>query len=178
MLVHIIGEKNNMKCIQPIGQYFVIQEMVSLNYWLGNQGSNEFEDATDYQIACETEMYIKKIDYGEFEILIIGEEPTQMFVYEFEGNHYFVRWIYAPKNFNIEEHKLIIANLNVSSQIEQSFNIKFRNLDLVLHHAAYVGSEDPEVYEFRALSNNILIDTYSYEPDEEIKMIVHKFNYC
>ena len=51
-------------------------------------------------------------------------------------------------------------------------------MDLVLHHAAYVGSEDPEVYEFRALSNNILIETYSYEPDEEISMIVHKFNYC
>lgn len=169
--------KNKMKWLEPIGQSFVIQDLNNLELWLGNDGSNTFNDFTDYEMCCNTNMYAFKVDYKKYEVLALGEELMSMTFYQYNNIHYFVRWMFAPKDFEIEFYKFEISKLNHSSMIEPSFEINFTTKNLVLHNSAYVGTEDPEIHKFEALSNNIIVETYSYEPNEEVSMIVHKFNY-
>mgnify|MGYP002655959507 CR=1 FL=1 len=175
--MQLVEGKNEMKWLEPIGHSFVIQDLKSLELWLGNYGSNAFENFTDYEMSCSIDMYAFKVDYKNYEVLVLGDEPMSMTFYQHGNIHYFVRWMFSPKDFEIEHHKIEISKLQSSSMIEPSFEINFATKNLVLHNSAYAGSEDPQIYEFKALSNNVMVDTYSYQPNEEINMIVHKFNY-
>ena len=167
-----------MTWLQPVGEFFVIEDEKYFYKWLGSEGSQFNDASSDYDKSCEVTDYINKISVDTHEILILGDEPMQMSIKEYKNKYYLIRWSYAEEEFDIEEHLERIASSNqLQNELEPAIEVLFKSIDIVIHNAAIKGREDTNTLKIKLKSSHLKVNTYRYEPNEETLMICHQLSY-
>lgn len=145
-----------------------MMEEAKANLWNGVQGS-----PSDYELACQLPGYASKLQVGNTEALILGDEPLQTSVAVSKNLVLIVRWKWADSDFDIYAE---IEKIDFGLVVPLEFlRIDWSGNDFVVFDAADVFSPT-NCIRFSTQLSRASVSTFIYGPTQRLSVLIHVLN--
>lgn len=161
-----------MKWINSNGGPLILSSKKSAELWSGIRGSSISSDKTDYERACAVSDYIEVIQCGDYDLLVLGDEPMQSGFFSNNEIICIARWVFCESPGVADVILKKIPN-NLIRLTEDKF-IKFPNGGLIIFDSALSFSEI-EVSDTKSIDQGIYrVTTELFKPEKKNSFIIHR----
>jgi hypothetical protein len=162
---------DSLNWIDSDGGPLILMEKEVFPSWNGDVEVKQHD--TDYDRACNVEDYVGVIEVQPLRAIVFGDEPmrtTWWQIGEYEG--IVVRWMYASDEESVIKALITMHDIKwEDSEIE----ISFPNGNLILFDSVYSYDEVEDSLSIQIKSGVYKIQTSSYQPNEHISLVLHRF---
>lgn len=145
----------------------IIIERNNAALWKGSDGSH-------YDDACSVSEYAEEITVENFKTIVLGDEPLQTTVFDKGKNGILIaRWRFADSEADVLQ---LLPSFNGQDPIEQ-FNFSWEATELVLFDAVEVFELGTDYLSFKLLKKDCLFETFEFNPQENLSLLLHKISY-
>lgn len=166
-----------MRWIESDGGPIIIMEKRLCAKWGGIDESSDRSFSSDYERACSLPDYTGILTISGGQALVLGDEPHRTsIVKNIENQTAILRWCWAPS-----EQAVIKAVENIEINFIKKIDtvkLNFDSKEIIMFDSSYHGSSFSNEIEFLLKPGQYKVHTEIFEPNDETRLQVHRFEHC